>query len=317
MFILQIQQKTTIMPINVPDKLPAVEVLKQENIFVMDESKAIHQDIRPLKIVILNLMPIKQTTETQLIRMLSNSPLQVEVELIHIASHISKNTSIEHLQAFYKGFEEIKKHKYDGLIITGAPIEHLEFEDVFYWKEIQEIMDWSLKNVTSSLFICWAAQAGLYHFYNIPKYQLPAKMFGVFNHTVNNPKVPLVRGFDDYFMAPHSRNTEIRKEDIDKVPGLEVIAESEDAGVHVVMAKEGRQIFVTGHFEYDPHTLKAEYDRDVNKGLEIDLPKNYFPKNDPKLLPKVTWRSHANLFFSNWLNYYVYQITPYDIENID
>ena len=299
------------MPINVPDKLPAIEVLKEENIFVMDESQAIHQDIRPLKIAVLNLMPIKQTTETQLIRMLSNSPLQIEIELLHIATHISKNTSIEHLQAFYKGFEEIKKHKYDGLIITGAPIEHLEFEEVFYWKEIQEIMDWSLEHVTSTLFICWAAQAGLYHFFDIPKYPLPSKMFGVFNHIVNNSKVPLVRGFDDYFMAPHSRNTEIRKSDIVKIPGLEVIAESEVAGVHIVMAKEGRQIFVTGHFEYDPHTLKTEYDRDIIKGLDIDLPKNYFHENNPSNAPIVTWRSHANLFFSNWLNYYVYQLTPY------
>ena len=305
------------MPINVPDKLPAIDVLKEENIFVMDESKAIHQDIRPLRIAILNLMPVKQTTETQLIRMLSNSPLQIEIELLHIASHISKNTSIEHLQAFYKGFEEIKKHKYDGLIITGAPIELLEFEEVSYWPEIQEIMDWSLKHVTSTLFICWAAQAGLYHFYNIPKYQLPAKMFGVFNHTVNNKNIPLVRGFDDTFMAPHSRNTEIRKSDIEKVPGLEVVAESEDAGVHIVMAKEGRQIFVTGHFEYDPHTLNTEYMRDVKKGLDIDLPKNYYPDNNPEKAPMVTWRSHANVFFSNWLNYYVYQLTPFDLEKID
>lgn len=305
------------MPINVPDKLPAIEVLKEENIFVMDESQAMHQDIRPLKIAILNLMPVKQTTETQLIRMLSNSPLQVEIELIHIASHVSKNTSQEHLQSFYKGFEEIKDGKFDGLIITGAPIEHLEFEDVNYWKEIQEIMDWTAHHVTSTLYICWAAQAGLYHFFNIPKYPLPKKMFGVFNHKVNNPKLPLVRGFDDTFMAPHSRHTEIRKEDIIKVPGLSIVAESEDAGIHIVMANGGKQIFVTGHFEYDPITLKTEYVRDVNKGMEIAVPKNYFPNNDPNKSPIVTWRSHANLFFSNWLNYYVYQITPFNLENID
>jgi homoserine O-succinyltransferase len=305
------------MPINVPDKLPAIEVLKEENIFVIDETRAKHQDIRPLKIAILNLMPVKQTTETQLIRMLANSPLQVEIELIHIASHVSKNTSQEHLKAFYKGFNKIKGKKYDGFIITGAPIEHLEFEDVKYWKEIQEIMDWSLHHVTSTLFICWAAQAGLYHFYNIPKYKLPAKMFGIFEHKVLSPTIPLVRGFDDLFMAPHSRHTEVKEEDILKVKELEIVAKSEKAGVHVAMAHNGRQIFVTGHFEYDPHTLKAEYMRDINKGMDINVPHNYFKDNDPSKAPLVTWRGHANLFFTNWLNYYVYQLTPYDIENID
>ena len=305
------------MPINVPDKLPAIEVLKQENIFVIDESRAAHQDIRPLRIGILNLMPVKETTETQLIRMLSNNPLQVEVELLHIASHESKNTSQEHLKAFYKGFEQIQNKKFDGMIITGAPIEHLEFEEVTYWKEIQEIMDWTAKHVTSTLFICWAAQAGLYHFYNIPKYKLPAKMFGVFSHKVMNPILPLVRGFDDVFMAPHSRHTEIRKSDIDKVKELDIVAESESAGVHIVMAKDGRQIFVTGHSEYDPFTLKAEYDRDIKKGLLVDIPKNYFVNNNPQNQPIVTWRSHANLFYSNWLNYYVYQITPFNIDTID
>jgi homoserine O-succinyltransferase/O-acetyltransferase len=305
------------MPINVPDKLPAIEVLKEENIFVMAESAATHQDIRPLKIAILNLMPVKQTTETQLIRMLSNNPLQIEIELIHISSHVSKNTSEEHLEAFYKGFEEIKHQKFDGMIITGAPIEHLEFEDVTYWDEIKEIMDWSTHHVTSTLFICWAAQAGLYHFYKIPKYKLGEKMFGVFSHKVLNSKLPLVRGFDDIFMAPHSRYTEIRRNDIEKINDLEIVAESKEAGVHIAMSKEGRRIFVTGHFEYDPHTLKTEYIRDVNKGLKIDLPKNYFKENNPEKAPLVTWRSHANLFYSNWLNYYVYQITPFNIESID
>ncbi len=305
------------MPINVPDKLPAIEVLKKENIFVMDESKATHQDIRPLKIAVLNLMPIKQTTETQLIRMLSNSPLQVELELIHIATHKSKNTAEDHLKEFYKSFNDIKYNKFDGMIITGAPIEHLEFEEVTYWKEIQEIMDWTEHHVTSTLFICWAAQAGLYHFFNIPKYPLPAKMFGVFEHKLHNTKLPLVRGFDDVFMAPHSRHTEIRREDIEKVPELEIVAESDVAGVHILLAENGKKIFVTGHSEYDPFTLKTEYERDIKKGLDIKIPANYFSNDDPEKPPLVTWRSHANLFYSNWLNYYVYQITPYNIESID
>jgi homoserine O-succinyltransferase len=304
------------MPINVPDKLPAIEILKEENIFVIDESRAAHQDIRPLKIIILNLMPVKQTTETQLIRMLSNNPLQIEIELLHIASHVSKNTKEEHLRTFYKGFDEIKEHKFDGMIITGAPIEHLEFEEVTYWDEIREIMDWTAHHVTSTLFICWAAQAGLYHFYNVPKYKLPAKLFGVFNHKVLNSKIPLVRGFDDVFMAPHSRYTEVRREDIEKIPELTIVAESDDAGIHVVAASEGRRIFVTGHFEYDSHTLHTEYIRDINKGMDISVPKNYFLNDDPDKHPLVTWRSHANLFFSNWLNYYVYQMTPFDLENI-
>jgi homoserine O-succinyltransferase len=304
------------MPINVPDRLPAIDVLRQENIFVMTESTAIHQDIRPLRIAVLNLMPIKQTTETQIIRMLSNSPLQIELELVHIASHISKNTPQEHLKTFYKDYREIMQHKYDGFIITGAPIEHLEFEQVDYWKEIQEIMDWTVHNVTSTLFICWAAQAGLYHFYGIPKYKLPAKMFGVFEHRVTDPMLPLVRGFDDVFMAPHSRHTEVRREDIEKIPELQIVAYSPQAGVHVVMDRNGRKIFVTGHFEYDPHTLHHEYVRDKNKGLDIDIPQNYFLNDDPSQRPVVTWRSHANLFFANWLNYYVYQSTPYNIDSI-
>ncbi len=305
------------MPINVPDKLPAIEILKEENIFVIDETRAAHQDIRPLKIIILNLMPVKQTTETQLIRMLSNNPLQIEIELLHIASHVSKHTTEEHLKTFYKGFDEIKEHKFDGMIITGAPIEHLEFEEVSYWDEIREIMDWTAHHVTSTLFICWAAQAGMYHFYNVPKYKLPSKMFGVFNHKVLDSKIPLVRGFDDVFMAPHSRHTEVRRGDIEKIPELTIVAESGDAGIHVVAASEGRRIFVTGHFEYDSHTLHTEYMRDINKGMDVSVPKNYFLNDDPDKNPLVTWRSHANLFFSNWLNYYVYQMTPFDIENIE
>jgi homoserine O-succinyltransferase/O-acetyltransferase len=303
------------MPLNVPDKLPAIEILKQENIFVIDQTRAAHQDIRPLKIAILNLMPIKQTTETQLLRMLSNTPLQLEIELVHIESHISKNTGQEHLKTFYKGFEEIKSRKFDGLIITGAPIEHLEFEEVSYWNEIKSIMDWTTDHVTSTLFICWAAQAGLYHFYKIPKYKLQAKKFGVFSHKVQKTKLPLVRGFDDFFMAPHSRHTEIRREDIEKVKELEIIAESEEAGIHIVLSNAGKRIFVTGHFEYDPVTLQTEYFRDLNKGIQIDIPRNYFFENNPEKPPLVTWRSHANLFYSNWLNYYVYQVTPYLLEN--
>jgi homoserine O-succinyltransferase len=304
------------MPINVPDKLPAIDILKKENIFVMTESNAQRQDIRPLKIAVLNLMPIKQTTETQIIRMLSNSPLQIELELVHIASHISKNTPQEHLKAFYKDYHQIMQHKYDGFIITGAPIEHLEFEDVDYWDEIQQIMDWTEHNVTSTLFICWAAQAGLYHFYNIPKYKLPEKMFGVFEHYVVDPMIPLVRGFDDVFMAPHSRYTEVRREDIVKIPELQIAAFSDVAGVHIVMTQDGRKIFVTGHFEYDPETLHQEYLRDIKKGIQINIPQNYFLNNDPAQRPVVTWRSHANMFFTNWLNYYVYQNTPYNIETI-
>jgi homoserine O-succinyltransferase len=304
------------MPLNVPDKLPAIDILREENIFVIDESRAMHQDIRPLKILILNLMPVKQTTETHLLRTLSNTPLQLEIDLLHIESHFSKNTSIEHLQSFYKGFSEVRKEKYDGMIITGAPIEHLEFEQVTYWRDIQEIMDWTTHHVTSVFYICWAAQAGLYHFYNIPKYALPAKMFGVFEHKIYNPTLPLVRGFDDTFMAPHSRYTEIRREDIEKVPDLEIVADSSEAGLYVIMAKDGRRIFVTGHSEYDPLTLKAEYNRDLSKGLSIEKPRNYFKDDNPNLPPKVTWKSHANLLFSNWLNYYVYQITPYNIESI-
>lgn len=305
------------MPLNIPDQLPAIEILQEENIFVMRETAAIHQDIRPLRIVILNLMPVKTTTETHILRLLSNSPLQVEVTLLHTHDHISKNTSINHLKSFYKTFKQIRNQKFDGMIITGAPIEHLDFEEVDYWGELREIMDWTVHHVTSTMFICWGAQAGLYHFYRIPKYPLPKKMFGVFTHLVNNPKIPLVRGFDEEFLAPHSRHTEIRRSDIEKIQELILVSESAEAGVYMVMTRGGRQIFITGHSEYDPDTLKDEYERDVRKGLPIEVPINYFPGNDPSKPPMARWKSHANLLYYNWLNYYVYQITPYNINEIE
>jgi len=305
------------MPINIPDKLPAVGVLKKENIFVMKKTRAIHQDIRPLRIVILNIMPVKATTETHLLRLLSNTPLQVEIDLIHPRTHVSKHTDDKHLQTFYKTPDEVRANKYDGMIITGAPVELIEFENVDYWKELQDIMDWTTHNVTSTLFICWAAQAGLYHFYGIPKYTLPKKMFGIFKHRVNDPKIPLVRGFDDIFPAPHSRYTEVRKADISRVKELIMISESDEAGVYIVGTRDGKRFFVTGHSEYDPDTLKNEYERDKAKGLDIDIPRNYFPGDDPSAAPLVTWRSHAHLLFSNWLNYYVYQVTPYNREQIN
>jgi homoserine O-succinyltransferase len=304
------------MPLNIPDRLPAVEILQEENIFVMSETAAIHQDIRPLHIVILNLMPVKTTTETHILRLLSNSPLQVEVTLLHMSDHVSKNTSVKHLTTFYKTFDQIRDKKFDGMIITGAPIEHLEFEQVDYWQELKDIMDWALHHVTSTMFICWGAQAGLYHYYGIPKYPLSKKMFGVFTHTVNNPKIPLVRGFDEEFLAPHSRHTEIRREDIVGVPDLEIVSESPEAGVYMVKNKGGRLIFITGHSEYDPETLKEEYERDLKKGLPIHVPKNYFTDDDPSKPPRVRWKSHANLMYYNWLNYYVYQATPFNINEI-
>ncbi len=304
------------MPINVPDNLPAIEVLKEENIFIIQQSRALHQDIRAMRIALLNIMPVKQTTETHILRLLSNTPLQIEMDLIYPKTHKPKNTPVEYLRTFYKTFDEIRKYKYDGIIITGAPVEHLDFEEVDYWDELKQIMDWSVHNVTSSLFICWAAQAGLYHFFGIPKYPLDKKMFGVFNHKVNNRKVPLVRGFDDTFLAPHSRHTEIRASDIKKIKKLEIVTESDEAGVYIVARKDGRQIFITGHSEYDPYTLKAEYERDLKKGLDIQVPANYFLNDDTSSNPVVRWRSHANLLFTNWLNYYVYQKTPYNINNI-
>ena len=304
------------MPIKVPDNLPAAEILTNENIFVMTEDRAAHQDIRPLRIAILNLMPTKIVTETQILRLLGNSPLQVEIELLHPRTYTSKNTPEEHMISFYRHFDEIKDEKFDGLIITGAPVEHLDFEEVTYWEELKEIMDWSAHNVFSTFFLCWAAQAGLYHLYGIHKYPLPDKKFGVFSHKVNKRNVKLLRGFDDEFYAPHSRHTEVRREDIEKVPELEILSESPEAGVYLVASKDGRQVFVSGHSEYDPLTLKGEYDRDVCRGLDITIPKNYFPDDDPAKDPLVKWRGHANLLFANWLNYYVYQETPYDLSEI-
>ena len=306
------------MPLNLPDKLPAIDLLKEENIFVIDTSRASTQDIRPLKIVILNLMPIKITTETDLIRLLSNSPLQIEVSFMKLKSHTSKNTPIEHMKAFYRDFDLMRNEKFDGMIITGAPVEHLDFEDVNYWSEIQDIFNWTRTHVTSTLYICWAAQAGLYHFYGVPKYPLEKKMFGIFEHHVCEGfgKLPIFRGFDDVFFVPHSRHTEVRRKDIERCPELQIISESEDSGVHIVMARGGREFYVTGHSEYAPYTLDTEYRRDLAKGLPIDMPKNYYRGDDPEKGPLVRWRSTANLLFSNWLNYYVYQETPYDINEI-
>ncbi|HEX7714128.1 MAG TPA: homoserine O-succinyltransferase [Bacillota bacterium] len=304
------------MPIKIPNNLPASETLNHENIFVMNEERAFHQDIRPLKIAILNLMPLKITTETQILRLIGNSPLQIEIVLIHPKSYQSKNTSEEHLINFYKTFDEIQDQKFDGLIITGAPVEQMEFEEVDYWEELTLIMDWAKHNVFSTFYICWAAQAGLYYHFGVPKYLLPKKVFGVFPHRICRKYVKLMRGFDDLFYAPHSRHTEVRKQDIEKVPELEILAESPEAGVYIVATKDGRHIFVTGHSEYDPLTLKWEYDRDISKGMAIDLPKNYFPDGDSTKEPIVRWRSHANLLYVNWLNYYVYQETPYDLNEI-
>jgi homoserine O-succinyltransferase len=305
------------MPLNIPHDLPAVEILKQENIFVMDDLRASTQDIRPLKVALLNLMPVKITTETDFVRLLSNNPLQVEVDFIKMKNHQSKNTSSAHLSAFYKDFEDIRNNNYDGLIVTGAPVELFEFEDVSYWKDIRKIFDWAHKHVTSTLYICWAAQAGLYHFYGIPKYPLEKKMFGVFKHKVNEPGVSLFRGFDDEFYVPHSRHTEIKKEDILKKPELKLLAESAESGVHIVMARGGREIFITGHAEYSPETLNNEYRRDKDKGLPIEIPVNYYKNNDPNKEFYVQWRAHAHLMFKNWLNYYVYQATPFDLKEIE
>lgn len=304
------------MPLNLPDKLPAIELLKQEHIFVIDHSRASQQDIRPLKIVILNLMPLKITTETDLIRLLSNTPLQLEISFMKLKSHTSKNTPIEHMKAFYKDFELLREERFDGMIVTGAPVEQMDFEQVTYWNEIQEVFDWARTHVTSTLFICWAAQAGLYHYYGIPKYPLEKKMFGVFAHHMNQPHLPIFRGFDDVFYVPHSRHTELHREDILKVEGLDLVAESDESGVYMIMARGGREIFVTGHSEYSPGTLDAEYHRDLAKGLPIEMPKNYYRDNNPENEPLVRWRAHANLLFSNWLNYYVYQETPFDVNQI-
>ena len=304
------------MPLNIPFTLPAVDALREENIFVMDSERASTQEIRPLKIVILNLMPIKITTETDLIRLLSNSPLQIEIDFLHMESHISKNTPQEHLTTFYKTFEEISQSNYDGMIITGAPVEQMEFKDVNYWPEITKIFDWAKSHVTSSLFICWSAQAALYHYYGVPKHSLDAKMFGVFEHKSHDPKNPIFRGFDDVFYVPHSRHTEVKAQDIIKVPELTLLSESPESGVYMVMARNGREVFVTGHLEYSPLTLDTEYKRDVEKGLPINLPQNYYRDNNPSNEPLVRWRSHANLLYTNWLNYFVYQETPYDLKEI-
>ena len=304
------------MPIKLPDELPAVKTLENENIFVMTETRAITQDIRPLKILVLNLMPKKTETETQLSRLLGNSPLQVEFELIHTKSHIPKHTPKEYLLAFYNTFDDVKHRKFDGLIITGAPVEKMEFEEVTYWKELCEIMEWSKTNVTSTFHICWGAQAGLYYHYGIKKYPLPEKLSGVYKHTADYKKSILLRGFDDVFSVPHSRYTTVKREDIEKIPELKILASSDEAGVYIVSSENGKQIFVTGHSEYDSDTLKNEYLRDKDGGLKIKMPKNYFPNDDITKSPLNTWRSHANLLYSNWLNYFVYQTTPYDIDNI-
>ena len=305
------------MPIKVPNGLPAVKTLKDENIFVMTHKRAVKQDIRPLKILLLNLMPKKIETETQFARLLGNTPLQVEMEMMYTTSHKSKNTSEEHLLAFYKTFDEIKDNKYDGMIITGAPVENMEFEEVEYWDELCEIMEWSKSHVTSTFHICWGAQAGLYYHYGIQKHSLPKKCFGVYPHKVDYKRSILFRGFDETFMVPQSRHTTVYAEDIKKVKGLKILASSKETGVYAVSTNKGKQIFVTGHSEYDKDTLKNEYLRDKEKGLEIDIPKNYFPNDDPTKEPIVSWRAHANLLFSNWLNYFVYQTTPYDIETIE
>ncbi|MBQ8701225.1 MAG: homoserine O-succinyltransferase [Prevotella sp.] len=304
------------MPLRLPDKLPAIDLLKQENIFVMDDSRAHTQDIRPLRIVILNLMPLKVTTETDLIRLLSNTPLQLEITFMKLKSHTPKNTPIEHMMMFYKDFEALEKEKFDGMIITGAPVEMLDFEKVEYWDEITKIFQWARSHVMSTLYICWAAQAGLYYHYGIPKYSLPKKMFGIFPQYPLDQSLPIFRGFDDVFFMPHSRHSEIHGDDVLSNPELRLICESDESGVSIVMARNGREFFVTGHLEYAPDTLDKEYKRDRGQRDDVELPRNYYRNDDPSQGPLVTWRAHANLLFSNWINYYVYQETPYDINEI-
>ncbi len=304
------------MPLRLPHQLPAISILKRENIFVMDENRAHKQDIRPLRIVILNLMPLKITTETDLIRLLSNTPLQIDIRFMKLKSHTPKNTPIEHMMMFYKDFDELAKENYDGMIVTGAPVETMEFEDVEYWNEIVKIFDWARNHVQSTLYICWAAQAGLYHLYGIPKYHLDRKMFGIFPTRPLRPKLPIFRGFDDEFYMPQSRHTEVRRSDIEKVKDLTIIAESPESGVSIVMARSGREFFITGHLEYAPETLDKEYKRDVGKRSDVGLPLHYYVEDDPKKGVHVFWRAHANLLFQNWINYYVYQKTPYDINKI-
>ena len=305
------------MPIKIPNDLPAVKTLESENIFVMTETRAITQDIRPLKILILNLMPKKIETETQLARVLGNTPLQVDLELIHTETHKSKNVAEEHLLSFYKTFKDVKDRTFDGMIITGAPVEQMEFEEVGYWDELCEIMEWSKTHVHSTFHICWGAQAGLYYHFGIKKYPLSEKLFGVFSHKVEYKRSMLFRGFDDEFMVPHSRHTTIKREDIEAVKDLRILSSSEDAGVYAIMTKKGKQIFITGHSEYDCDTLKSEYLRDLSQGKPISVPANYYPCDNPRRTPVVTWRAHANLLYSNWLNYFVYQTTPYDIEKVN
>ena len=304
------------MPVRVPVSLPAVETLRSENIFVIDEQRASSQDIRPLRIAILNLMPLKIMTETDLLRLISNTPLQVELDFIDTDSHVSKNTPREHIETFYKKFDDIKHNNYDGFIITGAPVEKVDFEDVDYWQELTEIFAWAKTHVTSTLYICWAALAGLYYHYGIPKYVLDRKISGVFKHHIDDELNPIFRGFDDVFYVPHSRYSEVRRNDIEKVPELKIIAESEESGIYMVMARGGREFFITGHSEYSPNTLDFEYHRDLEKGINPAIPVNYYYNDDPSQQPIVRWRSHANLLFSNWLNYFVYQATPYDIREI-
>lgn len=303
------------MPIRIPDSLPATAALEAENIFVMTEYRAMHQDIRPLRVLLLNLMPTKITTETQILRKLSNTPLQVEVELLQTASHDAKNVATEHLESFYTTFQEIRHQHFDGLIITGAPVELLDFESVDYWEELCEIMEWSRTHVHSTLHICWGAQAGIYFHYGIPKHELPQKLFGVFEHRVVKPYSPLMRGFDDGFRAPHSRYTTVKAADIDAHPQLEIVADSPEAGVYIAKSEDSRHFFVFGHPEYDRETLKAEYDRDIAKGLDMALPAHYYPNDNPAATPRNTWRAHAQLLYTNWLNYYVYQTTPYKLED--
>ena len=303
------------MPIRVQNDLPVRGILEQENIFVMDESRAMEQDIRPLKIGLLNLMPLKEDTELQILRMLSNTPLQVDVIFVNVSSHVSKNTSTSHLNKFYVSFKDIKKQKFDGFIITGAPVEQMPFEEVDYWEELKEIMEWTKTHVTSTLHLCWGAQAGLYYHYGVDKQALPAKMFGVFEHYVQNRKTPLLRGFDDVFLMPHSRHTTVPAEEIRKIPNMTILAESEEAGVFLCMTEDGKQIYVMGHPEYDRVTLHNEYMRDKGKGLDIEVPKNYYKDDNCENKPLLTWRSHANNLYTNWINYYVYQATPYVLED--
>ncbi len=304
------------MPLRLPDRLPAIEILKHENIFVMDETRAHMQDIRPLRIVILNLMPLKITTETDLVRLLSNTPLQMDISFMRLRSHTPKNTPIEHMMMFYRDFENLRHEKFDGMIVTGAPVETMPYEEVEYWNELKDIFDWSRTHVTSTLFICWAAQAGLYHFYNIPKYELEKKMFGIFQTRPLCPLLPIFRGFDDIFSMPQSRHTEVRRTDIEKVSELTIVADSEKSGVSIVMGRGGREFFITGHLEYAADTLDKEYQRDRGKRTDVEQPLNYYRDNDPSKGPVVTWRSSANLLYNNWINYYVYQETPYDINDI-